>query len=270
MDMTENAARYFGMAKVLLCAVFVIVCASAPSWAGPNEKAGCSIDADATTFDYDDAVSRTDIETAVFAEAGQNFYLLVAAQNVVNLDTFNILVDFDQDILEFVGGETSSLDIENIMEKENAFAVCMKPTVLESSPGTVAFACSLQRGQEGKAPDGSGVAAILEFRLKECGRCTKVAPVDVSFCDVEGFPACDSPAILRPAFVNFGTVRAVEKEDDLARCSTSERCFVGIAAATEALGECGELLFDPGRFEGPLVIKGDVTVVVEDGETVIF
>lgn len=75
-----------------------------PAWAGPNSSAGCALDMDYTTRDYDPGITTEDIDSAITANANDEIWIAVVAQNVTNLDTYQVEINFDTNRMTFIEG----------------------------------------------------------------------------------------------------------------------------------------------------------------------
>ena len=107
----------------LVC-LMIFACAPALTYAGPNAAVGCALDMDLNTRNYTDTISLAEIELNAEAAVGEEFFLVVVAQNVSNLDTYNIDVNFDSEILAYIEGYKGNPlgGIVNILEKNGGNA----------------------------------------------------------------------------------------------------------------------------------------------------
>ena len=254
-------------ARIFAVLLFPLICGPHAYGGGPNASAGCALDLDIQTRNYTNYVSEVDIESKATVEEGEDVFLNVVVSNVTDLDTYKMELNFDDQILTFVDGwsDIPAEGIVNILETQGGLALCMAPMV--TSPGTITVACGLTSKDTNEAPEGSGVAAIIQFNLLTGGPCTKIELSGVEYIASDGMPdVVDHINILGHAYVNFGHVRAVEQIGD---CPAEEECYVGIANAMSTMGECGELYVHTGTYNETMEIEKDILVIVQDPEVVL-
>jgi len=152
---------------IFFVSLIFLVLLSNHSWAGPNKVAGCAVDMDITTIDYDQIISQKDIEQNIEGNTNE-IWIGIIAQDVINLDTYTVEVSFDPDRLQFIQGaeENPFGGIGNILKKNRGksigFQVGLKDNNLKD---TVVIANALAYSNKEEAPEGSGFLALLQFRI---------------------------------------------------------------------------------------------------------
>ncbi|MCP4105962.1 MAG: hypothetical protein GY749_10560 [Desulfobacteraceae bacterium] len=199
MATIKNKTDLYCIIILFIIAGIILIFGTYPAWAGPNSSAGCALDMDYTTHDYDPHISSKDIETAITAQANDEIWVAVVAQNVINLDTYQAEVDFDIKCLEFMEGyEDNPLGgIDNLLKKNGGTSVGF--SVTEKRPGTINIANSLIGDDETEAPEGSGIIALLKFKVLDCTSDHRMTLSDVNYLDSGGTD--DSIT----AFINSGS-----------------------------------------------------------------
>ena len=182
---------------------FIFHLSAAPAWSGPNLEAGCAVDLDLTTTDYDSGVSQKDIEASKTVEADEEFWVAVVAQNVENLDTFQVEMNFDSSKLSFVrAAEDNPLQgIDNLLKKNGGTTIGFQAILI--ADGVVNIADSLIGSSTDEAPEGSGVIALLQFRALPGISDTQLTPDNVFFLDSD--TTSDSPDNLSSAVIEVET-----------------------------------------------------------------
>jgi len=152
-----------------LFVIYFIVCLffSTGVYAGPNDSAACRLDADYTTHLYGNRASDTDIETHAMAYENDKIYVAVLAQNVSNLDTYQVDIHFDPECLKFIGGyEAVPLSgVDNILTINDGKTIGFQ--AVEQKPGIITMANALVGNNTSEAPEGSGILGILGFIVSE-------------------------------------------------------------------------------------------------------
>ncbi len=236
--------KTFGTGLAVISILFFIFhLSAAPAWSGPNLGAGCAIDLDLATTDYDSGVSEKDIEAFKTVEANEEFWIAVVAQNVENLDTFQVEVNFDSAKLSFVkAAEDNPLQgIDNLLKKNGGTTIGFQAILI--ADGVVNIADSLIGSSTDEAPEGSGVIALLQFRALPGISDTQLTPDNVFFLD--SVTTSDSPGTLSSA--------AIEVE-------TTEKPVVNSFSATPASileGETSTLTWDVSGAENVTIDNCD-------------
>ena len=239
-------------------------------FAGPNAGAGCALDMDIGTRNYTSEISGQDIETDVSVDVGETFFFLVVAQNVSNLDTYNFDIVYDPAKLDFVKAYQEDLfgnlgvgEINNILKINGGNTIGFRSEELVD--GVVNIANALTYGDKDEAPEGSGVLAILQFESLQGDDCGQIELSDVKFIDSDGVMADpivqDSITRLTNASYNYQAIRAVETMGD---CPADAECFVGIAAAWDAIDECGRLKIVGGDYYENIVSNKNSEIIFDD------
>jgi len=142
-----------------------------------------------TGIDVDMVISTTDIETSVCVSDGGTFWVALKAHDVSNLDTYQLKLNYDSKRLAFVRGleDDESKDIINILKTNEGTTLGF--SAVESDTGVIHIANSLVSSNCEKAPDGSGVLALIQFDLIEFNQNepTNLFLSDVSFNDCHGY-----------------------------------------------------------------------------------
>jgi hypothetical protein len=132
----------------------------------PNLDAGVAVDMDYTTHNYEQTgVTLVDIETQSTAAVGEDVWIAVVAQNVTNLDTYQVEINFDSSKIMFLEGyeENPFAGVTNLLKKNGGTTIGFQ--AVESVSGTVNIANALVGTDTNQAPEGSGVLALLKFRV---------------------------------------------------------------------------------------------------------
>jgi len=99
MAILNKDNNFFTIAFLVLLSIIIIHYKAEISWAGANASSGCALDLDISTRDYDDKISTKDIEQEASANINDEIYIGVIAQNVQNLDTYDVNISFDSNRL---------------------------------------------------------------------------------------------------------------------------------------------------------------------------
>jgi len=153
------------MKHIILCHVIFCLFSIYPAWAGNNESAGCALDLDYTTRNYQPDIDVNDIESTVNAQTGEEIYVSIVAQNVTNLDTYQVELTFDPSRLELIQvfEEIPFIEIKNFLKKNQGQTVGFQNVV--KSPGLINIANSLVGKDTSEAPEGTGIIAIVKFKV---------------------------------------------------------------------------------------------------------
>jgi len=149
--------------NILLIALIILI-VPAFSFAGPNSLASCAIDMDISTTDY----NFSGIENSASVLPDQLFYVAVVVQNVHNLDTYQLDISYDPEVLNFedaVEDDPVAAGLTNILKKNNGNTLGFYAR--NTQPGKINIANTLIGRNTDQAPEGSGILCILTFkRLK--------------------------------------------------------------------------------------------------------
>jgi hypothetical protein len=167
--------------------VSLLLCMLSPPviHAGPNASAGCALDMDYTTRVYDPGITTTDIESSSEAAANDEIWIAVVAQNVTNLDTYQVEVSFDTNRMAFLGGleENPSEGIYNLLKNNGGATIGFQ--AVEHVPGTVNIANALVGADTAEAPEGSGMIALLHFKVLDNNSNNQLTLSNVHYLDSE-------------------------------------------------------------------------------------
>jgi hypothetical protein len=157
-------------------------------WAGSNEHSGCSIDMDVTTHLYTDAISPKDIEVSTSAEKDNIIDVGIVGNNINNLYGYEIRVKFDPEKLQFIRAveEEASTGLVNILKKhQDAETTWMPATLIEDN--TLSISNALKGSpDEGIAPDGSGILAIITFKVLDTAPENVIRISNAQYVDIQG------------------------------------------------------------------------------------
>ncbi len=159
--------------KNCLMTCLIIIMFSGIAYAGPNSSATCGLDMNFST---------TDIEADIAASAGDIITVAVVAGGVSNLDTYQAEVLYDTAGLEFIEGyeEVPMSGIRNLLKTNRGTTLGFQ--AVEKEPGTVNIANTLTGTDTSEAPEGSGILAIIKFRVLEDDP-GKISLANVHFVD---------------------------------------------------------------------------------------
>jgi len=144
--------------------------------AGPNSSAGCALD-----LNYLSPA----IDTYAHADKDQRIIVAVVAQNVRNLDTFQVEINFDPNRMTFLAAyEEYSFDIPNFLTTNNGSTIGFKATQVNNS--TINIANALIGTNKDEAPDGSGMIAFVGFNPIDNFPNNRLTLSNVNFIDSDG------------------------------------------------------------------------------------
>ena len=147
-----------------------------------SSDAGIALDMNIDTTSYDDSLSGTDIENRAFASLNDQITIAVVGQNVSNLDTYQVKILFDPARMAYIKAveDDSSKNIVNLLKK-NGGETLFQPAL--ESTGTVNISNSLINQNCDQAPEGSGVLALLTFKILDTEADNSLTPGNVFFND---------------------------------------------------------------------------------------
>ena len=235
---------------------------------GPNIDAACAIDMHYGTLAYDnDAISVLGIESSACGFVNEDIWFFIVAINVNNLDTFQAQVNFDPARLQFLGGAEDNAyeGVPNLLKKNGGTTMGFQAK--QTSPGVVNIADSLIGDDPEEAPEGSGVIALLNFRVLDNDLQNAVSLSDVYFIDTFGSmrtpPLADPVTNLYGAHVNPKQIFVAETPQDCldaTECYTS--CFNYFREGVDAVPDTEtHVIVLPGSYSEPLVIDRDIVTV---------
>lgn len=129
-------------------------------------SAGVAIDLNYLTSNYDqDTVTDKDIEISEVASINSEKWIAVIAQNVENLDTYQVEVSFDASRLELVAtAEDNSFGgLHNLLKKNGGTTIGFQ--AVETEVGIINISNALVGTDEAIAPEGTGLIALLKFKV---------------------------------------------------------------------------------------------------------
>ena len=143
---------------------------------------GVALDMDISTHNYDNSVSNTDIETHTHAFLNGEVTFAIVIQNVLNLDSYQVKILFDSSRMAFINAieDDPSQNIVNILKK-NGGDTLFQPAI--ESPGKVNISSSLVKKDCNNSPEGSGVLALLKFKVMDSEPDNTLTPVNVLYTD---------------------------------------------------------------------------------------
>ena len=143
--------------------IFLIVFTIDAAIAGPNASSGCAIDLDDSTHDYDVNISSKDIESKGIIGSKDEVTISVVAQNVSDLDTFQVEINYDPDLIQFIRAYENTSQ-ETVFLQQNG-GISTGLMVAEKQSGTINIASALIGKDKEEAPDGTGIIAFLDFKI---------------------------------------------------------------------------------------------------------
>ncbi|KPA16555.1 conserved hypothetical protein, secreted [Candidatus Magnetomorum sp. HK-1] len=146
-----------------LIVVFLIFFNSVAN-AGSNSSAGCAIDLNYLTRDYDTQISTKNIELNGAYLENDEIWVAVIAQNTTNLDTYEVEMIYDQNQLTFIEGyeDNPFTGVINLLKKNNGKTVGFQ--AVEASPGKVIIANALSGTNTDEAPEGTGIISLIKLK----------------------------------------------------------------------------------------------------------
>ncbi|KPA11345.1 conserved hypothetical protein, secreted [Candidatus Magnetomorum sp. HK-1] len=162
--MKHNNQKDKKLSGIYLSLIFVFLAFINSTRAGDNFSAGCAIDLNYLTRDYDTQISTKNIELRGTYLMDDELWVAVIAQNTTNLDTYEVEVIYDQSQMTFVEGyeDNPFSEVVNLLKKNNGMTVGFQ--AVESSPGKVIIANALSGTNTDEAPEGSGIISLLKFK----------------------------------------------------------------------------------------------------------
>jgi hypothetical protein len=145
-----------------------------------------SLDMDPSTRNYDDTISSKDIEPTIAVPENGEVWVAVVAQGVTDLDTYQVEVSFNTEKVEFIEGveENPSEGIENLLKKNGGETVGFQ--AVETIAGTINIANALTYTDCDQAPEGTGILALLKFRVLDTDPDNYLTLGNVFFIDCNG------------------------------------------------------------------------------------
>ncbi|MCP4352414.1 MAG: hypothetical protein GY795_43700 [Desulfobacterales bacterium] len=234
--------------------------------------AGCAIDLDFITRSYEPEISSKDIDSTITAEANDEIWVAVVAQNVSNLDTYQVEMNFNPSRMAFIEGyEDSQLNgVTNLLKTNGGTTTGFK--AVEQDSGTVNIANTLSGNETNEAPDGSGIIALLKLKVIDSDPDNLLTLSNVRYSDSYG--NSEFPTDFMNAVVN--SVSDAPKAD----AGPNQTVDEGIAVTLDGSKSSGEIVsYTWTQLSGISVILSDPEVakpvftapdVGFDGEFLVF
>ncbi len=179
-------ASFFRCLLILFC-LFALF-RTDPAWAGPNSSAGCALDLNYATHNYDAEISARDIDSSVEAKSGDEIWVAVVAQNVTDLDTYQVLIEFDPNRMSFIKGHEELPDNgpETLLKSNGATPLGFLVMEYPNAPRrTLVVASTLKGRSRDEAPEGSGIIAFLKFKVLDGNLDNQLTIRSVNYWDSE-------------------------------------------------------------------------------------
>jgi hypothetical protein len=126
-------------------------------------SAAASVDTDISTYFYDDTVTSRAIESTRSVLINETVRIAVVVQGTSNFDTYQVEVNYDPSRVEYIRAYEDSPDLQNILKKYGGTTIGFSAHQRES--GIINISNTLVGTDKDKAPDGTGIAAIIEFKM---------------------------------------------------------------------------------------------------------
>ena len=248
----------------------ILICIGCPDAGADNSSAGVALDMDISTRAYDqERISVQDIEDTVCAATGETFWFALVAQDVQNLDTYEIEVSFDDSRLQLVAGmeDCPFNGIYNILKNNGGSTVGFQ--AVENKPGTVNVANALVGSDENEAPEGSGILALLGFQALDEDYDNALTVSKANYIDYSG--RIDEIAARLNASANPLLLLVAESSQDCAEAADCYiSCFNSIQEAVDyPLDDGAVVKILPGSYEEKVTVDTKVTLMIADGLVVL-
>ena len=144
--------------------IMSIITFNSHSLAEHEKKSACYLDMDITTRTYNNA-DAVDIESSIISYADDTIMVGIIAQNVLNLDTFQVEVNYDPSVLSFIAAaeDLTYKGIKTILKKNGGSTIGFQAT--EKKSGTINISNTLIGDDPQIAPEGTGLLAIIKFKV---------------------------------------------------------------------------------------------------------
>jgi len=146
----------------------IITATTTPEGITSNNGAILAVD-----FVYEDNSGADTIENTTNIAVGKSFYAYILAQNVVNLATYNVVINFDPSILTYVEADSGSeFSLSNILESEGGKMLGLMIDDSDAVNGKLELTNTL----EGKdnPPSGNGLLGLIKFTVQSASK-TKIS-----------------------------------------------------------------------------------------------
>ena len=148
---------------------------------------GVALDLDISSMNYDQfEITVTDIDSTVTAGMDDEIIIAVVAQNVTNLDTYQVEINYDYALIAFVEAyeDNPMGGITNFLKSNGGTTIGFQ--AVETTPGTVNIANALVGSDPDEAPDGSGIIALIKFRVLSTDCDNELSLSNVYYIDSSG------------------------------------------------------------------------------------
>ncbi|KPA16556.1 hypothetical protein MHK_003217 [Candidatus Magnetomorum sp. HK-1] len=176
--MTKKIITFATMLCLFVCFLPV------KSFAGSNDQAGCTLDMDISTHEYIESMPYADLESSSIVSVNDQIFVAIVAQNVRDLDTYQVEITYDSSRLEFTAGyeDNSVSGLVNLLKINGGKTLGFQ--AIKRQSGLISIANSLVGSNVSQAPEGTGIIAILQFSVISDGDCninlTNVRYVDAN------------------------------------------------------------------------------------------
>ncbi|QTA85424.1 DUF4114 domain-containing protein [Desulfonema magnum] len=168
--------------KLMILISLVLLMSTGSAWAIP----GIALDTDYTTHNYDPTDSSKHMESVIMAEANEDVWLAVVAQNVTKLAAYQVTVSFDPEHMNFIEGAEGnpSQGVTNLLKKNSGETIGLQ--IVQRIPGTLDIFNSLIGKNPDEAADGSGIIALLKFKVLDDNSDNRLNLSNILYLDPEG------------------------------------------------------------------------------------
>ena len=127
-------------------------------------KAVVALDMDISTISYQETISDKHIENSIFIEQNQNIKIPIVCQDCKDVDSYEVVVEFDPAKLEFVKCDEDDLNIGliNILKKNGGESLGV---IVSPGNGNINISNTLTGTSCEQTADGSGILGILSFNV---------------------------------------------------------------------------------------------------------
>ncbi len=145
------------------------------SEAGQNLSAGCAVDM---------APRTPEIESEITARINDEIMIAIIAQNVTDLDAYQVDIVYDANGLTFLKSLEETQDNQNLLKINGGETIYMPPKHIRE--GTVRIAGALLGNHTENVVSGGGVISLLKFKVLDETRKKDVCLANVLFPDSTG------------------------------------------------------------------------------------
>jgi len=143
---------------------------------------GCAIDLNISTRGYDpNAISQEGIESSIELATNYTIVVGVVAQNAVDLNAYNVVIEFNEDELEYVKAYQDYEVIKNYLKKNNPIMTIWNPNLLSEGRLQLSNQIFRQDNQSEIVVSGSGLIGFVEFKKLTDAEDVKIELINVKF-----------------------------------------------------------------------------------------